>query len=91
MDYKTLVAKTSDRAGISREKTGRVFAAFRQIVIDSLKEGEPIKFANLGTFKMVEYKATNRRDPNTHKIKAVPARQKPKFSFSRIAEDEVVV
>ena len=91
MDYKTLVAKTAEMSGFSRAKTGEVLAAFRQIVFDSLKDGETVKFANLGTFKMVRYKATQRRDPSTHEIKAIPERVKPKFSFSRNAEDEVIV
>jgi len=89
MDYKTLVAKTAEEAGISRAAAWKVLGAFRDVAVGALKDGDSIKFANFGTFRMVRYRATQRRDPNTHVVKAIPERMKPKFSFSRIAEEEV--
>lgn len=90
MDYKSLVARTAEKSATSKAKTGVVLAALRQVIIEALKEDEAVKFASLGTFKVVKRKATNRRDPKTREIRSVPAKIKPKFSFSKIAEDEVI-
>ena len=89
MDYKTLVTKTAESSGLSRSEAGKALAACRQIILDSLKDGEVVKFVNLGTFRMSKYKATQRRDLNTHEIIAIPERYKPRFSFSKKAEEEV--
>ena len=91
MDYKTLIAKTATSAGVSRAETGKVVAALRSEILEALKTGDNVKIANFGTFKMVRHNPTQRRDPNTHQIKSIPERVKPKFTFSLFAQNEVSV
>ena len=89
MDYKTLVAKVADSSGVSRTTAGKVMAAVRDTVVSEIKNGENVKFSGLGSFKMIQYKATHRRDPISKEIRSIPARMKPKFVFSTIAEEEL--
>ena len=89
MDYTTLVAKVAERSGTSRAKAGSICTALKGVVLDALAEGDVVKYAGLGTFKMITRKETHRRDPLTREMRAVPARRKPKFSFSALAEEDL--
>lgn len=87
MDYETLVRKTAERSDTSKAKVAEVFTAFREVVIEALGKDDNVKFTRLGTFKMIKYKETHRRDPKTRIIAAIPARVKPGFTFSQMADD----
>jgi DNA-binding protein HU-beta len=90
MDYTTLVAKVAERSGISRAKAGSVCTALRAVILETLADDEVVKFAGLGTFKVITRKETHRRDPLTREMRAIPARRKPKLDFSALAEEEVL-
>lgn len=89
MNYETLVSKTAKRSDISQSDVSSVLAALRSVIVDALKEKENVKFVRLGTFKVIDYKPTRRRDPNTREIRSIPARVKPKFVFSELVEEEL--
>lgn len=89
MDYETLIAKTARRSDVSQANVSDVLGALRSVIVDALKVNESVKFTRLGTFKTVKHKETRRRDPNTHEMRSIPPRIKPKFVFSDLAEDEI--
>ena len=86
MDYKTLVIKTSERSGLTKANVALVFNALKTVVVDTLEEGESVKFTGLGTFKMIKSKETRRKDPLTGVVREIPKRTRPAFVYSQLAK-----
>lgn len=89
MNYKELVMKVSEDTGARSIVVRRVIDALRDTILESIENGDSVKIPRLGSFQMIEHSPTRRRNPITGEIWEIPARRKPRFKFSSVAEDNL--
>lgn len=63
--------------------------AFIETILETLKKGEDVSLIGFGTFKVVETKAKNGRNPRTGKEIKIPAGKKVKFTVGKVLKDSV--
>ena len=85
-----LVEKLADSADLNKQQAAGVLEALVAIVVDSVKEGDPVKIAGLGTFKKRHTKARQGRNPQTGETIQIPARTKAAFTVAKSFKDAVL-
>lgn len=90
MNYKELLTQVADDANVSYATAKVVVDTLRNTIIESMNNGDHVKIPRLGSFQMIKYSPTRRRDPASGDMWEIPARQKPKFRFSSVAEEYLI-
>lgn len=60
-----LITKMSEQTGLRRSEVERALGYFVDLVSDTLQTGEKVSIARLGTFKVMEKKSREARNPAT--------------------------
>lgn len=84
-----LVSHIAEQAGISKKAAAGALDALVDVVHDSLKKGEKIRIADLGSFSVIERKARQGVNPRTGDPIKIPSVQAPKFSAAKALRDSV--
>ena len=63
--------------------------AFVVSIKKALKKGAEVRLIGFGTFRTVERKATNGRNPRTGAVIKIPASKQPKFKAGKGLKDAV--
>ncbi len=79
MNKRQLVERVAQRTSFSLKKTEEVLNALLSSISEALAEGETLRLAGFGTFKVVERKGRRVRNPKTGEIVEVPPRRCVKF------------
>ena len=84
-----MVEKLSVKAEITKKDAEKALAAFQDIVIETLAQGEKIQLVGFGTFEVVDRKARMGRNPKTNEEMPIPASKSPKLKFGKKVKDAV--
>jgi DNA-binding protein HU-alpha len=85
-----LVEKLAEKADLSKQQANAVLEALVDIVVTSVKGGDPVKIPGLGTFKKRETKARVGRNPQTGAEIQIPARTKAAFTVAKSFKEAVL-
>jgi DNA-binding protein HU-beta len=79
MNKAELIAKLSKDSGITKVQAGKVIESFQDAVKSVLKKKDKLTLVGFGTFKVVERKAREGRNPKTGEKIKIKATKLPKF------------
>ena len=85
-----LVERLADAADLNKQQAAHVLEVLVEIVVASVKGGDPVKIPGLGTFKKRETKARQGRNPQTGETIQIPARTKAAFSVAKSFKEAVL-
>ena len=89
MNKAELVAKISEKSGLTKKDSEKALAAFTETVMEEVKGGEKIQLVGFGTFESRERAARVGRDPRTNEPIDIPACKVPAFKAGKAFKDEV--
>ena len=87
MNKKQLVNKIAGSMNQSKADAERTFDTITGIILDFLKNDEPVKIAGFGTYKVAKRKARVGRNPRTGEQIQIAASQKVKFLPAKSLKD----
>ncbi len=90
MTKSQLVEKLAVSADLTKQQSNEVLESLVRIVVEAVKQGDPVKIPGLGTFKKRETKARLGRNPQTGAEIQIPARTKAAFTVAKQFKDEVL-
>ncbi len=73
MKKSEFISKVAEQADVSKKDCEAVFDAVLATITDTLKKGEDVPFIGFGTFKTIERKAREGRNPSTGKPMSIAA------------------
>ncbi len=79
MNKVELVEEVSDQTGITKRRARNVLNAMTKAITNALSNGEKITLVDFGTFRVVQRKAREGRNPQTGEGLQIPAKKVPKF------------
>jgi DNA-binding protein HU-beta len=89
MNKADLVAKITKDAGLTKTEATKAVNAFIETVTDALVKGEKVILVGFGTFKVVERKARQGRNPKTGETIKIKAKKSPKFVPGKALKEKV--
>lgn len=90
MNKAELVAKMSEKCGLSKKNTQEVLDAFMECVSEALVNDEKIQLVGFGTFETRERSARKGRNPrNPEQEIEIPASKAPVFKAGKGLKDKV--
>jgi DNA-binding protein HU-beta len=85
-----LVTRLAEVGGVSKKESAAILDALADIVIKSVKKGDPVKMPELGTFRLRKMKARMGRNPQTGEAIKIPARKKVGFTVAKTFKEAVL-
>lgn len=79
MNKKTLVREAAAECGLTQKKVKMVVDTFMKVARETLGNGNEIKIANFGTFRLVDLKAREGRNPKTGEKLQIEAKTVVRF------------
>jgi len=79
MNKAELVEEVSDQTGISKRRAKNVLDAMTKAITNALSNGEKITLVDFGTFRVVQRKAREGRNPQTGEGLQILAKKVAKF------------
>jgi nucleoid DNA-binding protein len=90
MTKSQLVEKLAEANDLSKQQANAVLESLVDIVVTSVKAGDPVKIPGLGTFKKRVTKARTGRNPQTGEEIQIPARTKAAFTVAKSFKEAVL-
>ncbi|WP_119060929.1 HU family DNA-binding protein [Dichotomicrobium thermohalophilum] len=87
MNKKELVSAVADDADLTKDQAGAAVDAVIRHIQSALQDGDEVRIAGFGSFKVSDRKATTARNPRTGETVEVPASRVPKFQAARGLKD----
>ncbi len=87
MSKKDLIDAVAKEAELTKEKAGVAVDAMLEHIKGCMTKGEETRIPDFGTFKVVQRKAREGRNPATGATINIPASRVPKFSPSKGLKD----
>jgi len=91
MTKNELIAAVADTAKLTKTSAASAVDATFDIITGALKRGDEVKLIGFGSFKVVNRKAREGRNPRTGAAVQIPASKAPKFSAGKGLKDSVNV
>lgn len=91
MNKKELVKAAAAEAGLTQVKVKKAVDSLIKVFQDKMGEGNEIKLAKFGTFRLVDRKAYTGRNPKTGAPVDVPAKTVVRFRASKDLKETVNV
>ena len=85
-----LVEKLAEHANLSKQQANAALESLAELVVRSVKSGDPVKLPGLGTFRKRETKARVGRNPQTGAEIQIPAKTKAAFTVAKSFKDSVL-
>lgn len=79
MNRKELVDSVADKTGLTKKDTESFLNSFVETVVQELKNGGSVNLVGFGSFRVVQRKAREARNPRTGDTVRIPARKVPAF------------
>lgn len=89
MTKSELVTKIAEKTGVPKADTAKSIDAFVEVVGNALTDGDKITLVGFGTFKVVERKEREGRNPSTGAKIKIPAMKLPKFVPGKALKDQI--
>jgi nucleoid DNA-binding protein len=90
MTKSQLLEKLAERSDLTKQQAAAALDALVELVVEHVKQGEPVKIPGLGTFKKRETKARTGRNPQTGAPIQIPARKKAAFTVAKSFKEAVL-
>ena len=90
MTKSQLLQKLAEAADISKKQADALLEGLVTLTVNTVKKGDPVKIAGLGTFRKVQTKARMGRNPQTGEPIKIPARKKVRFSVAKTFKESVL-
>ena len=90
MTKSQLVQKLAEASEISKKQADATLLALVELIVGSVRKGEPVKIPGLGTFRKVQTKARMGRNPQTGEAIKIAARKKVRFSVAKALKESVL-
>ena len=84
-----LVKAIADKTEFTQASVAEMLNAFTEIVVKSVKKGDPVQLVGFGTFESVKRKARTGVNPATGAKIKIPAAKVPKFKPGKAFKDAV--
>ena len=84
------VAKLAEGSALSKKQADTVLNEMVNMIISTVKKGEPVKIPNLGTWKKRKTSARMGRNPQTGEPIKIPARTKVRFTVAKSFKEAVL-
>ncbi len=91
MTKNELIAAVADTAKLTKTSAASAVDATFDIITGALKRGDEVKLIGFGSFKVVNRKAREGRNPRTGAPVQIPASKAPKFSAGKGLKESVNV
>lgn len=78
-----------EKTGIQKTTVVQILDEMNTVILDSLKKGESVKIAGLGTFFVKKRNSRKGRNPKTGVIVDIPEKNIPKFKVSKTLKDSI--
>ena len=79
MNKAELIQRVAKKTGLKKVDVGGLVNAMFEVIEDALKAGENVTITGFGSFKVVERKAREGRNPQTGQPIKIPAKKVVKF------------
>ena len=89
MTKNELIAAVAEKASISRTDAASAVEATFDIISTTLGQGDEVKIAGFGNFKVSKRAAREGRDPRSGQPVQIAAATRPKFSAGKALKDVV--
>jgi DNA-binding protein HU-beta len=73
MNRKEFVKAVAKRAGITKREAAAAINAIFEVIKETLKKGEEVRFTGFGTFKVITRRERRGRNPRTGEKIVIPA------------------
>jgi nucleoid DNA-binding protein len=90
MTKSQLLEKLAERSDLTKQQAAAALGSLVELVVEHVKQGEPVKIPGLGTFKKRETKARTGRNPQTGAPIQIPARKKAAFTVAKSFKEAVL-
>ena len=90
MTKSQLVERMAKAGDVPKKQADAILQGLVEIIVGSVKKGEPVKLPGLGTFKKVKTKARMGRNPQTGEPVKIPARTKARFTVAKSFKEAVL-
>ena len=84
-----LIEKMASDADISKAAAEKALDSMIDAIMKTVKKGNKVALAGLGTFSASKRKARKGRNPKTGETINIPARKVPKFSAGKAFKDAI--
>ncbi len=89
MTKNELIGTIAEKTGLEKNAAAAAVDATFEAIAATLKNGEEVKIAGFGNFKVVERRAREGRDPRTGVPVQIKAAKRPRFSPGKALKDAV--
>lgn len=89
MTKNELITLISEKAGLSKADTEKVYKALSEVIVEEIAKGNEVTLVGVGTFTQVEKSARPGRNPQTGEAIEIAARKAPKFKASKAFKDSL--
>ncbi len=79
MNRKELIDNIADKTGLKKVDCNKVLDAFIETTVETLQKSDTVVLVGFGTFKVVDKKAREGRNPATGETIQIAAKKAPKF------------
>jgi len=79
MNKAELIAKVSDKTGLTKKESWNVIDAVTNTIKNALSNDEKVTLVGFGTFRLIQKKARRGRNPQTGEEIQIPAKKVPRF------------
>lgn len=87
MNKKQLISALATRAEIKKTEAERLLVAYIEVLTSALNEGEAVELVGFGSFRPVEQKPRQARNPRTGDLLMVPGRRTVRFKAGKLLLD----
>ncbi len=89
MNKAELIAKTAEKAGLSKKDSEKVVNAAIDSISEALAAGEKVQLVGFGVFEVKDRAARMGRNPKTKEAIEIPASKTPVFKAGKALKDVV--
>lgn len=89
MGKKDFIEAVAKHGEMTKKAADESVTAVIETIMDVLSAGDSINLVGFGKFETVHQEACTRRNPSTGETVEVPAKNVPKFHFSRVFKKSV--
>jgi DNA-binding protein HU-beta len=89
MSKDEIISAIAQKTGSTKTATETFLNGFIETVKETLKKGGDVSLVGFGTFKVIETKERNGRNPQTGKAIKIPAGKRVKFTVGKNLKESV--
>jgi DNA-binding protein HU-beta len=89
MKKKELIERIAEEVNVPTSEAQKYFAAFEEVVTETLKGGEEVQITGFGKFSVRERKAREGRNPQTGETMKIAASKVPAFSAGNALKEAI--